>query len=77
LIKISATEEKFFLATKDTKEHEDEENYKSKIRTEEREMVPMGNTLRKCGTMVDRESKIFAGSRGGFFKKSPWNEVNK
>jgi hypothetical protein len=35
-------------------------------------MVPMGNTLRKRGTMVDRESKVFAGSRGGFFKKSPW-----
>jgi hypothetical protein len=26
----------------------------------------------KRGTMVDRESKVFAGSRGGFFKKSPW-----
>jgi len=26
-------------------------------------MVPMGNTFEKRGTMIDRVSKIFAGSR--------------
>jgi uncharacterized spore protein YtfJ len=32
----------------------------------------MGQDVKKCGTMIVRISKIFAGSRGGFFKKSPW-----
>ena len=31
----------------------------------------MGNTLMKRGTMIDRESEIFAGPGGSFFKKSP------
>jgi len=35
-------------------------------------MTPMGNATVKHGTVTDRESKIFAGSRGGFYKKSPW-----
>jgi hypothetical protein len=32
----------------------------------------MGNTVVKHGTMFYLESKVFVGSRGGFFKKSPW-----
>jgi hypothetical protein len=35
-------------------------------------MIPMGNTVVKHGTMTYRVEKIFAGSRGGFYKKSPW-----
>jgi len=33
----------------------------------------MGHDIEKQITMADRESKIFAGSRGGFYKKSPWS----
>ena len=35
-------------------------------------MIIMGHDINKHSTMFDRVSKVFAGSRGGFFKKSPW-----
>jgi hypothetical protein len=34
--------------------------------------IIMGYNVKKQSTMTDRESKVFAGSRGGFYKKSPW-----
>jgi hypothetical protein len=42
-------------------------------------MIPMGLDVKKRGTMTVRKSKVFAGSRGGFFKKSPWppEAINK
>jgi hypothetical protein len=41
-------------------------------------MVPMGNTLMKRGTMIDRESKVFAGVQGAVFsKRAPWSPKAK
>jgi len=34
------------------------------ISQQKRRMIPMGNTLVKRGTMVDREAKAFAGGPG-------------
>jgi hypothetical protein len=61
-----------FLATnlhEETRRREERKLGSEETEKIRKRMVSMGNTLMKRGTMTDRESKIFAGSRGGFYKK--------